>query len=478
MLRRAISPVRVRLFVVAVLGILLAVVGLLMRPKRDGILRAAEDAFHDGNFERAAQLYSQALQSCEDVGHAMFNRAAALYELQRDDDAAEDFAAVRQNESGIRSARASYNRGNCLLRRACTASAEERQALLHEAIQEYEACLRESDGQSSSLDSDARHNLALARQLLQQHLAEQTKPEDTPHPDRESRQLAAAERKDAGNQSLQGQDNTADQEPSQSDSRRVTNETQTCPVCGAECKKCDKECSSCKSCLGKQGNSASPSGSGTQPSPGEGSGVGREGGQQPQPSQVAGNQGRTGRSSGSDGDKPSPQSSEQPGGVPGPSDGRPRPGSQPTRNQTSDVGAKTGESSDRSSLMSGAGNLANTDTPGQSQGTSQTSIAGSTVSSGPSGIGTIAAEPATRELVEAFFQPDPRTSPDRPSYRNESGQAFFESRRVNPNSAAASQAERALRSAIQRIEQSRKQRLKLNDVWRDHPDQSRDYKDW
>lgn len=470
--------VQLRVSLLAIMGFLLMVLGWLVRPKHESVLRAAEAAYHGGDFEQAAHLYSQALDGCEDVGHVVFNRAAALYELKRDAEAAEDFGAVRHHSTGDRAAKACYNRGNCLLRRACGSSAEERLTLLRAAIHEYETCLRQNGGRSASLESDARHNLALAKQLLEQHLSEQTRTGDNRRPDQASEQLASADRKDADNQSLQGEDNTADQKPSESDSGRETNKTQTCPVCGAECKKCDKECSSCKSCLGKHGNSASPSGSGAQPTPGEGNGAGKQGGQQPQPSQVPGNQGRTGRSSGAEGAKPASQASEQPGGVPGPSNGRPRPGSQPTRNQTSDVGARIGEASGRSSLLSSSGNQVHTEAPGQSQDTSHNNLTGSTVSSGPSGIGTIAAEPAARELVEVFFQPDLRTDRELQTSRNDAGQASPKNPQVKPTSAASRQAERALRSAVQRIEQSRNQRLKLHDIWRDRPDQSRDYKDW
>jgi len=470
--------VQLRMSLLTLLGVLLVVAGLLVRPNREEVLRAAQQAFHGGDFERAAELYSQAIQSCADTDHAKFNRAAALYELERDGEAAEDFGAVRQNGSGIRAARASYNRGNCLLRQACAASATERQTLLREAIHEYETCLRQTDGRSPSLEGDARHNLALAKKLLEQNPSEHTKTEEPYRSGETTRQLASADRKDTPEESSNHQDSIANQARSESIPARENNETQVCPVCGAECKKCDKQCSTCKSCLGKQGNSASPSGSGMQPSPGEGNGAGKPGGQQPQPSGQQGNQGRTGRSSGSDGSKPASQSSNQPGGVPGQSDGRPRPGSQATRNESSEIGAMASQNSRRSSPVSGPGTVADHDASGQPAGMPQTGGAGLDVSSGAAGIGQIIAEATARELVEAFFQPDPQASLERRPREGHPGQNLPQNRLANPSSPVANQAEKVLRSAVQRIEQSRKQRLKLNDVWRDRPDESRDYKDW
>lgn len=468
--RRSLAPVAL-----LAAGLAALVIGLLIRPPSDAVLRAAEVAYAARDYQRAAELYGQAVQQSSDTGRAVFNRAAALYELQADADAAADFDQARQDAPADRRARAAYNRGNCLLRLACRAAPEASPHLLRQAIAEYDACLRLLADRNPSLADDARHNRELARRLL-----EEAKGDDA---------SASSERPspESASQDRPGEDAAARPRPEKpdqaaNDSSKKDGQKKTCPVCGNEYSECDKECSSCKSCQGKQGNNPSPSGKGTQPNPGEGQGAGKEGGKQPLPSGAKGTQGQTGRQPGNDGAKPSPQSSNQPGGVPGESQGQARPGKVATRNRPDDRGGIGKETTpQRTPTREGPGPTAEptSDGPGRSQDAEQSTEGATGPQTGPFASATVAAPAAARELVEVFFQPDPESSrKPAASTAPHTGRASPSQSRERHGSASSQQAEKQLRSAIERIEGMRKQRAKLNQVWRDHPEATRNFKDW
>ncbi|MCS6975970.1 MAG: hypothetical protein NZM31_03020 [Gemmatales bacterium] len=481
--RQTLTRTRRRLLFLIGIGLFLALAGAFLRPSPVSVLQAAQEAFHRGEYQQAAELYGQAVSLCGDPGHAVFNRAVALYQINQDDQASAEFASVRQDAPQDRQARACYNRGNCLLRLACSTSGEKRQELLQDSIQQYEACLRMLGDNPTPLGDDAHHNLALARKLLSNQREKQETAKEQRHQEHDAeqdRQVASSATQSTQQQESDGSQEVSRKEKQSNDNPQVeSQEKQTCPVCGAECKKCDKECSSCKSCLGKQGNSASPSGSGTQPSPGDGNGAGKEGGQQPMPSGAQGNQGRTGKSSGSDGEKPSPRSSEKPGGVPGDSDGRPRPGPVATRNRPDESGGES-ETGSPKPTASALGNGGKDSHSAASQGGSQPgNIAASSTPVSLSGAGSVMAPSASRDLVEVFFQPDPQQKVESLTTNTSLGRGqLIQRQQEAAPSPAATQAEKVLRSAVQRIEQGRKQRPKLGDVWQDHPAHRPDLKDW
>lgn len=129
-------------------------------------LKAAELAFRQGDYLRTVQIYDAMQPTLADPGHASFNRAAALYELGALDQAASDFQAASLSGDSLRSARSSYDLGNCALRQACEGQVRPNAKLLEQAISHYEHCLAQSAGGDENLSADAWHNQELARRLL------------------------------------------------------------------------------------------------------------------------------------------------------------------------------------------------------------------------------------------------------------------------------------------------------------------------
>ena len=84
-----------------VIGLTLLVAGLWLPRAEHPLLCQAQDAYRQGDFLRAAQLYTQALGQCSDAGHVLFNRAAALCQAKAEDQAACDFQQVQDRKSVV-----------------------------------------------------------------------------------------------------------------------------------------------------------------------------------------------------------------------------------------------------------------------------------------------------------------------------------------------------------------------------------------
>jgi hypothetical protein len=128
----------------------------------------ASDLFREGNaafdhedYQTALDLYHRAEGKIADPGWLAFNEGAALYRLGRYREAEIQYWLSRQDATGPRLHRVLYDLGNSRLRQAGSRDA----ALLERAIGSYEECIRQPEI-DPVLANDARHNLALARQLL------------------------------------------------------------------------------------------------------------------------------------------------------------------------------------------------------------------------------------------------------------------------------------------------------------------------
>jgi tetratricopeptide (TPR) repeat protein len=132
----------------------------VLRP--DDLVRQGNTAFERGDFAAAVELYARAEERTIDPGLVAFNEATALYQLGRFRDAELHLRRCQEDAMGSRRTRLLYNLGNCLVQQAWTRSPGK----LREAIQCYERCL-EQDGIEAELAADTRHNLELARLLLQ-----------------------------------------------------------------------------------------------------------------------------------------------------------------------------------------------------------------------------------------------------------------------------------------------------------------------
>jgi len=125
------------------------------------MLRQGNAAFDREEYETALNFYRQAESKIADPGWLAFNEGAALYRLSRYREAEIQYWLSRQDATGPRLHRVLYDLGNSILRQASARDA----ALLERAIGFYEECLRQPE-LDQELANDARHNLALARELL------------------------------------------------------------------------------------------------------------------------------------------------------------------------------------------------------------------------------------------------------------------------------------------------------------------------
>jgi len=133
----------------------------VLRP--DDLVRQGNAAFARGDFAGAVELYARAEERTLDPGLVAFNEAAALYQLGRYRDAELHLRRCQEDAGGSRHARVLYNLGNCLVQQARGRNSQR----LRQAIRNYEQCLELEDIEPE-LAADARHNLEVARLLLQQ----------------------------------------------------------------------------------------------------------------------------------------------------------------------------------------------------------------------------------------------------------------------------------------------------------------------
>lgn len=117
------------------------------------------------SFSSALNNYRTALKADSNYAKAQYNRALAHSRLGQNDTALAYYDKVCQNSSATREQRtmAHYNAGNIHLRKALAArdtGGYDAQSL-QQAIKEYQSALR-----LDSKNSDAKHNLSLAKQLL------------------------------------------------------------------------------------------------------------------------------------------------------------------------------------------------------------------------------------------------------------------------------------------------------------------------
>lgn len=157
-----------RLAILALSGAFLVLLGWHASQQPANPYRLAEQAYLRGDYLEALQYYSYASPQGTDPGRQAFNRAAASYQLGLLDQAAEGFEAALGTDDPNRTARASYELGNCALRSACQSAGQARNRDLRTAIAHYDSCMRQRGDQDPELLENAWHNQELARTLLSQ----------------------------------------------------------------------------------------------------------------------------------------------------------------------------------------------------------------------------------------------------------------------------------------------------------------------
>jgi hypothetical protein len=179
-----------RTLILLTVGLALLLLGRLLFRSSDDPAAAAQAAFLRGDYAGAVTEYQRAAADTSDLGGVAHNQAAALYRLERYDDADGRYRCAAANGDALRAARADYDRGNCALRQACRGEGAPEPRLLDQAAGHFRDCLdRESkDAGDAKLFADARHNLELAK-LLQTPAASQDRAA-ADRPDKNDRQNA------------------------------------------------------------------------------------------------------------------------------------------------------------------------------------------------------------------------------------------------------------------------------------------------
>lgn len=153
--------------------------------------RKANDAFEQGNYAEAAELYQQALSQDPDNPHLHFNLARTLYELGQDEAAMEAYDRYESlTEAPVKKSYADYNKGRMLTD----------QENYQEAVDYFREALK-----NNPTDSDAKFNYELAIQKQQEKEQEQQEQ------DSESESGEGEDDQESSDQ----QDNQQEQDPDQ-----------------------------------------------------------------------------------------------------------------------------------------------------------------------------------------------------------------------------------------------------------------------
>jgi tetratricopeptide (TPR) repeat protein len=160
--------------------LLVVLVSAAPLPNAEQLLRQGNEAFERGQSEEALRLFEQAEDATSDPALVAFNKAAALYRLDRFGEAALHYQRCLEDDSipAQRRSLAYFQMGNAYLRDSRGTA----RVSLEKALGAYRACLRLEQA-SEAVRADARHNLELARLLW---LKAVPNPEDPPRNDEQN----------------------------------------------------------------------------------------------------------------------------------------------------------------------------------------------------------------------------------------------------------------------------------------------------
>jgi len=145
-------------------------------PAVEALLRQGDDAFARQDYESARASYEKAEILTQDPGRLSFNKAAALYRLERYPEAIACYRRSLEDDTMPieRRARACFDLGNALVQQA----GDDPQQLA-DGIAAYRAALRLAEPQAT-WHKDVRHNLELAQLLWLQARVKHPEPKVVP----------------------------------------------------------------------------------------------------------------------------------------------------------------------------------------------------------------------------------------------------------------------------------------------------------
>ena len=184
-----------RMIRVAATGLVLALVWPLSASAQPGRRAVAEgnQLYDEGRYDEAHERYLEALREAPDSPVAPFNDGNALYRTDELERAMDAYRQAAESGDPAVDARAWYNLGNALFR----------QQQLEPALDAYKQALRRDP-----TDADAKHNLELAIEQLQQQ--EQQQPQDGD--DQDQPEQDQQEQQDQPERDQQGQDQQEQQD--------------------------------------------------------------------------------------------------------------------------------------------------------------------------------------------------------------------------------------------------------------------------
>jgi Ca-activated chloride channel homolog len=175
-----------------------------------------EDAYSEGDFLTASTFYDEQLQESPNDSRLHYNYGAAAYKNNMFEDAAKAFAEALKSDDLRLQEEAYYNRGNALFQRGN----ETLQTDPQHTTQMWEQAVASFDGalQLDSMNDDARYNLELVKQKLEELKKQQEDQEqqdqDKDKDDKKEQQEGDQNQKENQDQGEQSEDNDSSEKDS------------------------------------------------------------------------------------------------------------------------------------------------------------------------------------------------------------------------------------------------------------------------
>jgi len=173
--------------------------------------------FKQGEFDAAAEHYTQALETNEDSEIINFNLGTAFYKEEKFDQAAEHLQKTLLTEDEDLRRKAHYNLGNTLVQSGLakeTDNIDEAISDLEQSLIQYQEALTVSEGEE---DPDARHNYEFAEKTLERLRIKEEQERQQAQDQKDSKDQSQSQDKDESQepQPSKGDDGQKDDQPQQ-----------------------------------------------------------------------------------------------------------------------------------------------------------------------------------------------------------------------------------------------------------------------
>jgi len=169
-----------------------------------------EEAYNEGDFLTAASFYDEQLQDNPVDARLHYNYGTAAYKNNMFEDAAKAFSEALKSDDLSLQEEAYYNRGNALFQRGNETLQTDSQhtvEMWEEAVASYDGSL-----QLNSLNDDARFNLDLVSEKLEELKKQQEQEQDQQEQDKKDKEDSEDQEQDKDKKDDQGEPKSQDQE--------------------------------------------------------------------------------------------------------------------------------------------------------------------------------------------------------------------------------------------------------------------------